>query len=227
MKDLKGMPALWRARWSTIAFAGVLASCSVNRWADGGLVAGWNLNQVRNDAEVLLADAGKGSLSLAGLDGNWTLYSGTEVNGIVGWLPGEALGLRGSSLNGSDLIFEFDPPPLSNAVFSFAAMRSSTGFSQLGLEVLVGDDWNPYWSGEVEEAWQVASISLDPWLFERPNPRFRLVVDGANSPQGTIRFDNFRLDAFVVPNPASVSLLGVMLFAGRQRRRLANSLAGR
>ena len=227
MKDLKGIAAVRRARWSSMALAGLVAGCAVNQGADGGLVAGWNLNEVRAGVEDLSADFGKGNLSLAGLDGNWTLYSGTMANAIDGWLPGEALGLRGSALNGSELRFNLDSALAHDAVFSFATMRSSTGFSQLRLDVFDGSGWNAYWTGVVGEAWDVASIALEPSRFDRFDPRFRLVIDGAVSPQGTIRFDNFRVDTFVVPGPASVALLLAAPLVVGGRRRGVNSLAGR
>ena len=227
MTDLKGNAAVRRARWSSMALAGLVAGGALNQGADGGLVAGWNLNELRMDAVDVPADSGKGNLSLAGVKGDWTLFSGTKANAIDGWLPGEALGLRGLALNGSELQFHFDAVLPHDAVFSFATMRSSTGFSQLRLDVFDGSDWNPYWTGQVGEAWDVASIALEPSKFSRFAPRFRLVIDDAVTPQGTIRFDNFRVDTFTVPGPASVALLLAAPMAGVSRRRGVCSLAGR
>ncbi|MCH2160551.1 MAG: hypothetical protein MK085_01620 [Phycisphaerales bacterium] len=227
MLKLKGIAALRRARWSCLALAGFVASCSVNHGAEGGLVAGWNLNQVRDHDLLLEADSGKGILSLAELSGSWALYSGTDLNGIEGWNPGEALGLRGSSLNGAGLVFEFDPMNVPVAWFSFATKRSGTGFSQLRLEVFDGSRWTPFWNGEVTEKWSVASIPIASSILNEMTPRIRLEIDGAMSPQGTIRFDNIRLDAYVVPGPATLGVLALAPLGSRRRHRWNFSLAGR
>lgn len=211
---------------SFILFALLMTSFCGASSARGAVIAAWDFNEVQSGVRQIEAVVGSGSLSLSAFDDGWDLYLGTMANALDGWAAGDALGIRGQALNQTGMEMQLGVSFESAGVFSYAARRSGTGFTAVSLQAFDGVDWIGIGSESVSEKWYVGRFDLPSWLAHVESPLLRLEIDGARSPQGTIRFDNIVIESTVVPGPCTMwaCLLGHGFVLGGRRR---TSLAGR
>ena len=207
-----------RAFVGAIAFATAAAATSESR---AELVAAWSFNDVK-PVQSLAADLGVGMLDLYGVGGEADLFSGTMLNALDGWAAGDALGLRGNVAEGGLLVTSSIGRMLdadhAKVTVSFAARRSSTGFTQFRIESWTGAGWDLVDTIDVGTDWASSSISLvrPAWS---PDLEFRLTPLEAIAGTGTFRLDNLRIEATPVPAPGAVGIASIALGAGRRGRR--------
>ena len=189
-----------------------------------GLLAGWNFNAADTSTGSLLADFGSGRLEFASIADRHDLFEGTSMNAWDDLAPGDALGFRGPGAESGSMFLHWDPTPEigggpRNLQCSFAMRRSGTGSDQVDVDAWSGSDWIPIASIAAATDWSTAVFGLDGVASTSAEVRLRFTFTGASSPQGTLRFDNLRIDAATVPAPGMLATMGLLLPRLRHRRR--------
>jgi hypothetical protein len=211
----------------SLACLAVLLCCSSAARADE--IAVWNFNDSN-----LTVDHGSGSLNTTVLAANVNFSSaGTSVNARLGDTAGQGLTLQGGTgnvNNGGSLTLNVGTAGYSNIIVSFAALRSSTGFSsnqfQYSLDgstfVNFGSPFTPA-SSFTLVAFDLSAVT---GLNNNPLAAFRIVFNGATASTGTNRLDNLVVEGTlaptaIVPEPATLLLLcaGLSCLALASRRR--------
>ena len=206
------------------AFAGVLAfvtAAAATSESDAELVAAWSFNDVK-PVRSIAADLGVGVLDLYAVGGEADLFSGTTLNALEGWAAGDALGLRGSIAEGGLLVASSIGRTLGTdsvkVTVSFAARRSSTGFTQFQIESWTGTSWDLLETVDVGTDWSASSVSFErsTWWSDL---ELRLTPLEAIAGTGTFRLDNLRIDVTPVPAPGAIGLAAIAVGGGRRGRR--------
>ena len=181
----------------------VLVPCllSASLYAGGG--AGWHFNQLAEAGTSVAADHGEGSLDLAALKGMAAAYEGTKLNADESDAPGSSLGVRGSAANGA--WFEVNSMVDGPAALSFAYRASATGFDDNRVQVWNGTEWNDLVrfgldGSKGSRGWVRLVVPLSP---QEGPLRIRVLLDGAESANGIIRFDNVRIGPPEPPTESS------------------------
>ena len=184
------------------------------QFASANLICGWHFNSVEEGSNHMTADHGSGLLDLSALQDLVTTYDGTGVNAFDGDSAGTALGIRGLKANAQwiELSFAADGP----VELAFAFRATPSGFDENQVQLLVDGKWlslTSFGGSDADGSWHEQMLILP----EQPGPmRVRLYVDGAESPSGTIRFDNLRVSAVSAPGALLACGTGCMIL--RQRR---------
>ena len=207
-----------RARLVLAGFFAIAGLYSAENSARGDIVVGWNFNALESGSTLLDADTGVGSISLDGLA--WESFQGTSLNAPTKWVGGEALGMRGWAQNDSFMLVGFESPVTNEVLLSMAARRSSTGFTDLRAEVLGSAGWVELGTNRIGIGWQILTVPIPVEHLQEGASLLRLTIGGATTSQGTVRFDNVRIDAVVVPGPAGfVALIPAVLLHRRRHCR--------
>ncbi|MCP4795025.1 MAG: hypothetical protein GY885_02570 [Phycisphaeraceae bacterium] len=84
-----------------------------------------------------------------------------------------------------------------------------------------GSAWISVVSITTTTGWSTAVFGLDDVHAASTTLRLRLTLFGASSPQGTVRFDNLRIDGVAVPAPGVLATMPLLvpLFTPRIRHR--------
>ena len=187
--------------------------------------AAWDLNDLEEGVDLIDADLGEGRIDLAALVGAHAVYEGTDLNGFGGGEPGSCFGVRGSAGNGS--AFELVMPVGEAGELSFAYRATTTGFDQNLVQRWNGTKWSTLSTfgddgGDATE-WKRAIFSLsveeDGIGHDDQVLRLRVVLDGAESANGVIRFDNLQVSAVPAPTVGSIAGLGGLLASRSVLRR--------
>lgn len=207
-----------------VVAAAVLAT--IGESSHGDLLVGWDFNAVDTSAGSLLADVGSGRLEFDSISDQHDLFGGTSMNAWGEADPGEALGFRGPAAETGSLFLEWDPTPAigggpRNLHCSFAMRRSGTGSALVDVDAWSGSDWISVASITTTTGWSTAVFGLDDVHEASTTLRLRLTLSGASSPQGTVRFDNLRIDGVAVPAPGVLATMPLLvpLFTPRIRHR--------
>ena len=212
--------------------------------------------------KVFVANFGSGSLYLDGNNGSSNFFvpatgsTNTEINGLAGTplnatgsmstvaTSPSALAVLGgatsgatSAANGKSMVFKFSMTNLQNLAISFAAQRTSTGFTGIAIDASTnGTSWSAWttlassydagapvlYSGAIKESFVqsgVISLSTTSLLDNATTAYVRFTFTGATSASGNNRFDNFQFNAGAIPAPGAIALLGVAGLVGARRRR--------
>ncbi len=208
-----------RGMAAALAGAASLSLCACAARAD--VVANWNFNGLSGAVPASLgADQGTGTMSLADFTSGLGVLAGTDLNAWSGDPAGMGLVVTGSGQNGRALVMDVRTEGLGDLVFSVAARRSGSGFASTSVQVWDGDAWRM--AGSIDASttqWQVHTIDLATFDFleQASRARVRVLVDGATTSSGNIRFDNLRLSAMPVPGPGAAAAIGAVA-AGAARR---------
>jgi len=214
--------------------------------------------------KLFVANFGTGTLYLNGTNGSSDFYepatgtTSTEINGFGGTAINAtgsmsttttgmaALAVLGgatsggtTAANGKAMVFKFSMTNLQDLVISFAAQRSSTGFTGIAIDTSAnGTSWSSWttltssytagppvvYSGAILDSFTntgVVSLSATSSLNNATTAYVRFTFTGATSSSGNNRMDNFQFNAstLVVPAPGAVALIGLAgLVASRRRR---------
>jgi hypothetical protein len=230
----------------TFSLVAVVGLCSPSNAAT---IAYWNFNSGSNAtsgtfaASTLNVTAGSGTLTVNNVaPANQVVFGGTVSNLLSpdpdGTGRGVALALQGGASNannGGYLEFALNMSGYTDLQMSYAAQRTSTGFTSNAISYSV--DNGPFQpvttitglessfgtTTAVPASIETANFSSFTDINGSSNVRVRLTVDGATAETGNNRFDNvlFEATAVTVPEPASALLLGLagMAVTGLVRRR--------
>ena len=176
-------------------------------------IVAWDFNDHDRAVDLIDADLGDGRIDLTGVVGSHAVYDGTDLNALDGADPGSCFGVRGSAGNGAT--FELVIPADGAGELSFAYRTTATGFDQNMVQLWTGSDWftlGAFGDGGADGSeWDRAVIPLsfetDAIGHVEDSLRLRFVLDGSESANGVIRFDNIRVS--VVPTPAVGSIAGI------------------
>lgn len=197
---------------------------AVGESSHGDLLVGWSCNAADTSAGSLLADVGSGRLEFESIADHHDLFAGTRMNAWGDADAGDALGFRGPGAEAGSFFLEWDstpgigggPGPLQ---CSFAMRRSDTGSEFVAVDARSGGDWIPIASIATTTGWSTVVLGLDDVLSTSATLRLRFTLSGASNPQGTVRFDNLRIDGGVVPAPGVLATMGLLVPRCRHRRR--------
>ena len=189
--------------------------------ASGALIAGWNMNGVDPAvASTMVASTGTGILDFNAFGGNAGILLGTTMGALEGEAAGDSLSITNSNFNGVGMTFAFDATGYRDLALSFAVRRSATGFASNRIDWWNGTDWSPMGSfGASSTTWDLRTFDFASTA--AANDRyaiFRIVIDGATSTSGSIRFDNVQFTGTAVPAHGALALLGFAGIIARRRR---------
>ena len=185
------------------------------------------------------ADQGTGTLTLedfdmtVGANGAYSTiqsFGGSTENALPAVASGGSLSPQGGddgtgaqSNNGMSIVLTASTTGLEDVIVSWAQRGTSTGFNSRAFSystdgvnyTLVDTDTGALGSTFVTESYDLSSITA---LDDAPAVFFKITLDGATSATGNNRFDNILIEASVIPEPASVVLMGLGAVAMLRRR---------
>ncbi len=189
--------------------------------ARGEVVASWNLNAVDPTQWTLYdADVGIGTLDVLGLGASASVLQGTTLGGLKGDVAGNALAAIGTLANGTSMRLDFETGGHSDLMLSFATRRSATGPSMNRVEYWSGFGWlTAHEFASNATAWELVEVKFSMAEFTASGfASLRIVVDGATSSSGSVRFDNIMVSGTPAPAPGACALLALAGCIGRRRR---------
>jgi hypothetical protein len=200
--------------------------------ARADVIALWNFN----DAD-LFVDRGGGSMTSDFNPSHIADIGGSSINSQDGDPAGQALRLSSSANNGRNLTWMVSTEGFDTIDVSFAASRTSTGFSdnQFLYSIDSGISWIDFGNYSPGTSFALQGFNLGGILDLNNNPGagFRIVFGGATSSAGNNRIDNLVVsgntiipidpDPAPVPEPSTIALMSAgigCLFFGHRFHRL-------
>lgn len=209
---------------------------------------GTSITNAPNTPRVINANFGSGTIYLDGSNGSssWvtnttgnelTAFGGSTVNtsnGLSSVTTGSSgLALVNTNANGKYVTLGFSMTGFQGLSLTYTTQRTSTGFTNQLWEFstdgsnwsLVGNVGTGTVSGTIATAYNTSGVIGFYGITGLDNAStayLRLTVSGASAAAGNNRLDNIQLNATVVPEPATFSLmlfgvLGLRRFMGRQK----------
>ena len=207
-------------------FTGATASQTLKVGAALSFIAGWDFQTTTTGGTVITAapgttnvfsaNFGSGTIYLDGSNGSssWsspssnpelTGFAGTAVNGGNGFSTSTtapaALAIANTSANGKKIVFKFSMTGKANLSVSYAAQRTSTGFTSHVWETSTdGVNWSAVETNStIASSFATVSLATITVLDGAANAYLRLTVSGATSATGNNRLDNIQFNASALP----------------------------
>jgi hypothetical protein len=248
-----------------VANAAMVAQWDFQTTTNGGtaVVSNAQTGVANTTPKVYVANFGSGTLYLDGTNysSNFYLPATGGANAEIVAFGGTALNTTGSmsttitgvaalgvsggatsggttAANGKAMVFKFSMTNLQDLAISFAAQRTSTGFTGIAIDTSAnGTSWSSWttltssytagppevYSGAIKNSFVntgVVSLSATSSLNNASTAYVRFTFTGATSSSGNNRLDNFQFNAstLVVPAPGAVALIGLAGLVARRRR---------
>lgn len=190
------------------------------------LIAGWDFQTTTTGGTaaaaapgsptVYNANFGSGTIYLDGTNGSstWTSLSsnpqltsfgGTAVNAASGFSTvtsgASSLSIANSSANNNKIVFKFSMSGRAGLLVTYAAQRTSTGFSSHLWEISTdGTTWTTAETiSTLATNYATVSLASIAALNRAPTAYLRLTVSGATATSGNNRIDNLQIRAADVP----------------------------
>lgn len=171
------------------------------------------------------ANSGSGTLSLSGWSGLVDDFGGSTINALNSDAAEESLSLVSNAGNGSFVQLQFSTAGLEDIIVTFATRGTSTGYNS-GLYSYSTDGTNFTQAGvpstatiSTTFALATADLSSISAIDDQSSVFVRYTLAGASSVSGNNRIDNLQINGTVIPEPASLGLIGVGALALLRRRR--------
>lgn len=204
------------------ALAAAAAALLLASGARADLIASWNFNGIDPAlGTVIPPSTGSGSIDFTDLGSGAAMLAGTTLGATPGEAAGDALCAIGTVANGKGIVIEVPTAGYGELALVFATRRSSTGAATSRIEYWSNLGWTAVEKFTASTvAWELQSFDLSSLLaVPTDSLRLRILVDGATSGSGSIRFDNLAVTGSAVPAPGALALLGVAGCVARRRRR--------
>jgi hypothetical protein len=220
--------------------AALVVACAAASAAQADLIAYWNFNDNvtgTNNGDTYAPTTGAGLIQLvvpsqdqAGSNRGINSFGGTITNAIAPDIAGQSLVIQGSAAesgtapfpnNGATLTISFSMTSFEDVFLTFATQRTSTGFNSNQVAwstdgVNYTDLGAPYLPAGT---FGLQTFDFSGLLDNAATAFIRITVDGATGVSGNNRFDNFQLNATLVPAPGALALVGLGgLLVARRRR---------
>lgn len=211
-----------RLRSVAPALAATAAVLFVASGARADLIASWNFNGIDPAlGAVIPPSTGSGMLDFTDLGSGAAMLTGTTLGAMPGEAAGDSLCAVGTVVNGKGIVIEVPTAGYGGLSLVFATRRSSTGAATGRIEHWSNLGWTAVDKFSASTVgWELESFDLSSLLaVPTESLRLRILVDGATSGSGSIRFDNLAVTGSAVPAPGALALLGVAGCVARRRRR--------
>lgn len=157
-------------------------------------------------------------------DGTYGSFAGTTLNARGGAVAGGSFVVVGSSANGATLTLQFNSTGWQNLVLMGAMRNTGTGFNDIDIDL--STDGGSSWSSVINNVAPLGTsyalnvnTGLGAGATNQSDVRVRWTFNGATNASGNMRLDNVTIEGDeLVPEPASMTVLGLGLVAALRRK---------